>query len=111
MNIVELILYRAPSPKVTSYSAPAELSKYAGTTTDSVATRSGAVISYGPFENLPATTGATFYREEQKLLTVHYEYDSAIISVVSLDRSAEISHWGNNLNIQDNVHIRNDGPE
>ncbi|KIM19466.1 hypothetical protein M408DRAFT_47828, partial [Serendipita vermifera MAFF 305830] len=102
---------RAPSPKVASFSAPAELSKYAGTTADSVATRSGAVITYGPFQDLPPTTGLPFHRENQKLLTVHYEYDSPIISVVSLDRSAEISHWGDNLNIQDSVHIRNDGPE
>ena len=107
----KLIIFRSPSPKVVSYSAPAELAKYADTTAESVASKSGAVISYGPFKNLPATTGLPFHREDQKLLTVHYEYDSPILSVVSLDRSAEISHWGNNLNIQDDVHIRNDGAE
>jgi oligosaccharyltransferase complex subunit alpha (ribophorin I) len=104
-------MHRSPSPKVISHSAPAELQKYAGTTADSVATRSGGVITYGPFQDLPATTGVSFQREDQQLLTIHYEYDSPIISVVSLDRSAELSHWGNNLNIQDNIHIRNDGPE
>lgn len=67
------------------------------------------MITYGPFE-LPPTTGA-FQKDDQKLLTIHYEYGQPVISVVSYDRAAEISHWGDNLNIQDNVHIRNDGPE
>lgn len=105
------MIYRSPSPKIVSYSEPAELQKYAGITADSVATRSGAVVTYGPFQDLPATTGLPFQQGDQQLLTIHYEYDRSIVTVVSLNRSAEISHWGNNLNIQDDIHITNDGPQ
>ncbi|KAG8830547.1 dolichyl-diphosphooligosaccharide--protein glycosyltransferase subunit 1 [Serendipita sp. 399] len=113
--ISERTKIRLPSPKVLSYSSPKELTKYASSSSDSkeqaTGTRSGAVISYGPFQDLPVTANELFQKEDQQLLYVHYEYDSPIVRVVSLDRSAEISHWGNNLNIQDNVHIKNDGPE
>lgn len=106
-----LLISRAPSPKIVSYSAPPELSKFASSNADANGARSGAVVSYGPFENLPATTGAAFQRENQQTLTIHYDYETPLITVVSMDRWAEISHWGDNLNIQDNMHIRNDGPE
>lgn len=33
------------------------------------------------------------------------------MEVTRLSRSAEISHWGSNLNIQDEVDLRNAGPE
>ncbi|KAG8777234.1 dolichyl-diphosphooligosaccharide--protein glycosyltransferase subunit 1 [Serendipita sp. 407] len=114
-TVSERTKIRLPSPKVVSYSAPKELTKYASSSSDSkeqaTGTRSGAVITYGPFQDLPVTAEALFQKEDQKLLTIHYEYDTPILSVVSLDRSAEISHWGNNLNVQDSVHIRNDGPQ
>jgi len=102
---------RSPSSKVISFSTPNELSKFAASSENAKGSRNGAVISYGPFEDLPATTGPNFHREYQQLLTVHYDYETPIVTVVSMDRWAEISHWGNNLNIQDNIHIRNDGPE
>jgi oligosaccharyltransferase complex subunit alpha (ribophorin I) len=86
------MIYRSSSPKILSYSEPAELQNYAGSTADSVATRSGAVVTYGPFQDLPATTGLPFQDGDQQLLTLHCEYDSPIVTVVSLDHSAEISH-------------------
>ncbi|PVG00015.1 Ribophorin I [Serendipita vermifera] len=104
---------RSPSPKIISYSTPSELTKYAASSSDSkeqaAGTKSGAVVTYGPFENIPGTTGTSF--SDQQQLTIHYEYDQPLITVVTLDRWAEISHWGDNLNIQDNVHIRNDGAQ
>jgi hypothetical protein len=102
---------RSQSPKVISFSTPEELSTFAPSSANAKGSRIGAVISYGPFEDLPATTGTNFQRENQQTLTVHYEYETPIVTVVSMDRWAEISHWGNNLNIQDDLYIRNDGPE
>lgn len=112
-TLTERTKIRLPSPKVLSYSAPEALSNYApeGSKEQARGIRSGAVITYGPFDDLPPTTGKFFAKEDQQLLSVHYEYETPVLSVVSLDRWAEISHWGDNLNIQDNVHIRNDGPE
>lgn len=74
-------------------------------------TRSGGVITYGPFDDLPPTAAVSFQKDEQQKISVHYEYDTPVLSVLSLDRWAEISHWGSNLNIQDDIHIINDGPQ
>lgn len=72
-------------------------------------TKSGATITYGPYHNIPPST-QDFLRKTQKHITVHYQYDNPVIEVTKLERSAEVSHWGANLNIQDNIHLRNGGP-
>jgi len=42
---------------------------------------------------------------------LHYVYEYPVIEVLDLKRSAEISHWGANLNIQDDIVLHNAGPK
>jgi len=76
-----------------------------------IGSKSGATLNYGPFQNVGPTVGVTFQNAEQQVLSIHYEYDKPILSVVKYERAAEISHWGANLNIEDKVMLRNDGPK
>lgn len=76
-----------------------------------IGTKSGATISYGPFQSVGPSVGETFQNTEQQVLSIHYEYDKPILSVVKYQRAAEVSHWGANLNIEDKVMLRNDGPK
>jgi oligosaccharyltransferase complex subunit alpha (ribophorin I) len=80
-------------------------------TMESPVTKSGATITYGPYNNIPASTNKDFVRTQQKRISVHYEYGNPILELSRLERTAEISHWGANLNIQDNVWLHNAGPE
>lgn len=73
--------------------------------------KSGATINYGPLQNVGPTAGVTFQNTEQQMLSIHYEHDKPVLSVVKYERAAEISHWGANLNIEDKVTLRNDGPK
>lgn len=41
---------------------------------------------------------------------VQYELSAPVLSVVSLERVAEVSHWAGNLAIEDRAWLRNDGP-
>ena len=73
-------------------------------------TKSGATLTYGPYKNIPPSTTEDFLNEKQKRITVHYAYDWPVLEVTKLTRSAEISHWGANLNVEDNIVLHNAGP-
>lgn len=77
---------------------------------DTPVTKSGATVTYGPFNNIPASANADFKNTQQRV-TVHYEHDTPVMQITSLKRAAEISHWGSNLNIQDDIWLHNAGPE
>jgi dolichyl-diphosphooligosaccharide---protein glycosyltransferase subunit 1 (ribophorin I) len=98
---------RSPSPTIHSYSEPPSLSRFAA---DAPVTKSGASVTYGPFKDIPPSDDGGFSDEIQETVKVHYLYEKPLITVALLRRSAEVSHWGSNLNIQDNIHLRNDGP-
>ena len=51
-----------------------------------------------------------FFSKYQQPVSVHFPYDHPVLEVTKLQRSAEISHWGSNLNIEDKVTLRNAGP-
>jgi len=46
----------------------------------------------------------------QRTVTVRFKYEEPVIEFKSLQRTAEISHWGSNLNIQDDIFLHNGGP-
>lgn len=100
-------LDRLPSPNVISYSTPDGLDEY---TLDSPVAKSGATITYGPFNHVPVTADARFLKSKQKKVTIHYTYDHPVLEITKLKRSAEISHWGANLNIEDRIDLHNAGP-
>lgn len=78
---------------------------------ESPVTKSGATVTYGPFNNVPASTNPDFTKQTQQRVTVHFEHDKPVSRITTLKRAAEISHWGGNLNIQDEIWLQNAGPE
>lgn len=72
---------------------------------DEHATKSSNKVTFGPYERIQS------YRTSPvKRGSVHYEHNLPMVSVVNLERVAEISHWGDNLAIEDRIWLRNDGP-
>lgn len=58
---------------------------------------------------MPPTLGGSSV--EQQPFEVHYETKEPVMALRSLRRSAEVSHWGGNLNIQDELDLTNMGPK
>ncbi|KAG8852376.1 dolichyl-diphosphooligosaccharide--protein glycosyltransferase subunit 1 [Tulasnella sp. 330] len=108
-TIIQRLKLRTPTQKVKEYSSP-KASKYADG--DAMPyTKSATTITYGPFRSVPPWTEAAFLGETQENVTVHYELDSPYTTVKTFKRAAEVSHWGSNLNIQDNIWLKNDGAQ
>ena len=80
-------------------------------TLDNASAKSGATITYGPFNNIPPSATREFIGNHQQNVVVHYKYSDPMLEIFKLKRSAEISHWGSNLNIEDQVWLHNSGPE
>lgn len=57
-------------------------------------------ITYGPYSNMDAYSNAR--------VTIHYENNGPFLTVASLDRLIEISHWGN-LAVEEHVHVQHTG--
>lgn len=101
------IILRSPSPRVISYTTPENLD---GFTLENPVTKSGATITYGPYNNIAPSADGDFVTKHQQPVVVHYNYDHPVLEVTKLKRTAEISHWGANLNIQDEIYLHNAGP-
>ncbi|WVO16618.1 hypothetical protein L204_104297 [Cryptococcus depauperatus] len=100
---VERVKIRSPSTILSYGSVPDTYSR------DSIVTKAGTSLTLGPFHSLPPTLGDS--EVEQQPLTVHYETKEPVIGLRSVKRSAEVSHWGANLNIQDEMALANIGPK
>jgi len=100
---------RTSSSEIISFTRPESIDAFVA---DSVATKaaSGTTVTYGPYNNIPRSSNLNFINEHQQIVTIHYFYNYPVLAVSKLTREAEISHWGANLNIQDNIHLRNVGP-
>ncbi|KAJ7283658.1 Ribophorin I [Mycena rebaudengoi] len=98
---------RSPSPKIISYTTPEKLDAF---TLDAPVTKTGATVTYGPYNNIASSANKEFVAKNQQPIVIHYNYDYPVVEVAKLKRAAEISHWGANLNIQDEIHLRNAGP-
>lgn len=103
------ILHRAPTPNILSN--PSIPSTY---TRDNVVTRSGSTVTLGPFHDVPPTLASPSsgqQRAEQVPCSVHYEYKEAVMALRTLRRGVEVSHWGANVNVQDEMDLVNIGPK
>jgi oligosaccharyltransferase complex subunit alpha (ribophorin I) len=96
---------RSPTPFILSY--PEIPTTY---TRDNTVTRAGATLTLGPFHNLPPTLGSAS-SVEQAPFSVHYEHKEAVVALRSLKRAVEVSHWGANVNTQDELDLVNIGPK
>lgn len=63
-------------------------------------TKSGSVLTYGPYDTLPPTTAS-------EKITVHFEYTAPITYVDRLERDIEVSHWGSNVAIEERYQLTN----
>ncbi|PFH52717.1 hypothetical protein AMATHDRAFT_139280 [Amanita thiersii Skay4041] len=99
---------RTLSPRIITYTIPENLDQF---TSEATASKSSATVTYGPYNNIPPSTNTAFYSKHQMPVTIHYNHDHPILEILTYDRSAEISHWGANLNIEDKIHLFNAGPE
>ncbi|CAG9768561.1 unnamed protein product [Ceutorhynchus assimilis] len=59
-----------------------------------------STLSYGPYENIAAFSVDP--------LTVHYENNAPFLTVTKLERTIEISHWGN-IAVEESIEIRHTG--
>lgn len=61
-----------------------------------------ATITYGPYSDIEAFT--------KKELMVHFSHSTPLVYVRSLFRDLEVSHWGNNLAVEEHFAVDNVGP-
>ncbi|EJD01498.1 oligosaccharyl transferase alpha subunit [Fomitiporia mediterranea MF3/22] len=99
---------RASSPRINSYTEPKGLDAF---TFEAPVTKSGATITYGPYNNIPASANADFIGSTQQRITVHYKHNEPALEITKMKRAAEVSHWGANINIQDDIWLHNAGPK
>ncbi|KZS91219.1 Ribophorin I [Sistotremastrum niveocremeum HHB9708] len=97
---------RGPA-SIRSFTTPEGLEAF---TDEPTAVQAGSVVTYGPYKNIPASANPFFAEESQKRILIHYEFNEGVLTVVKLQRAAEISHWGSNLNIENQILLRNTGP-
>ncbi|OCF32578.1 oligosaccharyltransferase complex subunit alpha (ribophorin I) [Kwoniella heveanensis BCC8398] len=102
---VERVKIRAPHPSILSYATVPDTY-----TRDNTITKSGGTLTLGPFHSVPRTLGPDS-KVAQQSFSVHYETKDPVIGVKKLRRAAEVSHWGANLNIQDEIELVNMGPK
>ncbi|GAA5963949.1 hypothetical protein JCM21900_004081 [Sporobolomyces salmonicolor] len=86
---------KAPTPRVAVIKQPEGFS-----VNHSQGSATVTFTSKGAVADLPA-----------QVASVHYQQPDAIASIRRLDRIVELSHWGANLAIQDNIDLANAGPE
>ncbi|KAM7347260.1 dolichyl-diphosphooligosaccharide--protein glycosyltransferase subunit 1 [Cochliomyia hominivorax] len=60
----------------------------------------GSKIKYGPYENIAAFTKDALY--------IHYENQNPFMTVNRLERTIQISHWGN-IAVEENIQITHSG--
>jgi oligosaccharyltransferase complex subunit alpha (ribophorin I) len=48
---------------------------------------------------------------QQAPFFVHYEHKDAVVALRTLKRGVEVSHWGSNVNVQDEMDLVNIGPK
>ncbi|KAK2466206.1 hypothetical protein APHAL10511_001848 [Amanita phalloides] len=98
---------RTLAPRIVSFTEPRDMSQF---TLDSPATKSGATITYGPYNNIPPSANRAFVSTRQQPITIHYYHGQPVLELLTYDRAVEISHWGANLNTEDKIHLYNAGP-
>ncbi|KAF9534334.1 oligosaccharyl transferase alpha subunit [Crepidotus variabilis] len=96
------------SPRIISYTTPENAKDL---TDKDVVTKSGATVTYGPYDNLPSSTNKEFIEKYQQSILIHYHHEQPVLEVLNLQRSVEVSHWGANINTEDKIDLYNAGPK
>ncbi|KAF3914773.1 hypothetical protein ABW20_dc0100783 [Dactylellina cionopaga] len=67
--------------------------------------KSGYTVTYGPYDNIETPKSDA----KPEKFTVRFEFTSPIIFMEKLERDIEVSHWGNNLAIEERYWMTNNG--
>ncbi|CAO3593227.1 unnamed protein product [Absidia cylindrospora] len=70
---------------------------------DGIVQQKGNKLVYGPFNNVESNA--------HQELKCHFESTGPLITVTKLERDLQVSHWGNNLAVEEHYTVRNDGAE
>lgn len=106
-TLVQRTKIKALVPRIISHTTP-EVGSFAS---DNVASKSGATITYGPFNGIPVSTSNDFLKEYQQPITIRYYHEQPVLEVTDYKRSVELSHWGSNVNTEDHIVLYNAGPK
>ncbi|KAF6762619.1 oligosaccharyltransferase alpha subunit [Ephemerocybe angulata] len=107
-TLVQRTKLRALTPRFISWAEPQGIDAFVG---DAAVTKNGANVVYGPYKDVPPSTLDNFLEKYQQPVTVHYFHEQPVLEVRKLNRAVEISHWGANINIQDDISLYNAGPK
>jgi oligosaccharyltransferase complex subunit alpha (ribophorin I) len=99
----QFVLWKGSSSYVSVYSIESDETKVkvgSGKVVSHTGTKSGNAIAFGPNKNI-----SPFTNNE---VSIHYENNAPFVVVTSLERTIEVSHWGN-IAIEDHVEIVHKG--
>ncbi|XP_052782111.1 dolichyl-diphosphooligosaccharide--protein glycosyltransferase subunit 1-like [Mya arenaria] len=98
-NLFVFSPYKVKTQKTTVNTASSTIESYTKTKPVS---QSENTITYGPFENKEAFSEAE--------LRVHSENNTPFLTITSMERVIEVSHWGN-IAIEEHIEVRHSGAE
>lgn len=88
---------KTPTPRIVSYETPEGFEAHQQT--------GSATLTF------TSKPGVDFSTLSEQIAAVHFQQPEAVAAIRKLDRIVELSHWGNNLAIQDTIDLFNAGPE
>ncbi|KAI9243585.1 Ribophorin I [Helicostylum pulchrum] len=91
--------YQTVETKTTLQTPTKNIISHTGANGKSAAT--GNKVVYGPYENIAPLSF--------DIATCHFENSKPLLTITKLERDVEISHWGNNLAVEEHYALRNDG--
>jgi len=91
-----VVTFKAPSPRIGEINAPDGF--------DAAHTKGGTLVTFTKF--IPGE----YVMGKQAIASVVYVQHEALAALRKLDRVVEVSHWGSNVAVQDNVQLYNAGP-
>lgn len=105
----------SPSKKIISHSAAPEKYIQVGANPSK---KAGGTLTLGPYTSVPPTVtlsdAGVLAREpgfNMSPMKIHYPYEEPVKTIEKLVRLAEVSHWGDNLNVEDHIRLVNTGAQ
>ena len=91
------VMFKAPSPRLGEVKAPDGFK--------AAHTKGGTLVTF------TKTVPGDYVKGEEAVAQVLYVQPEALAAMRKLERVVEVSHWGSNVAVQDNVELYNAGPE
>lgn len=103
-----------PVSKETSVFRVGSSNKVVSHTTVNPTKQESGKVTYGPFTDNKPYTQVSFSGRNlltcffQSPITIHYENNAAFVVATQVERTIEISHWGN-IAVEDNIEVEHKG--